>query len=160
MLQETGVKISVRSNIFEVTAASTLEAYASHVKGPVACTALVLSEHALTAAAHEALIKSLASLGYGDKGVAFALLNAEGTALGAPEVFSIIEGLDPLCLVVADEASARLLSQAYRCPIAPDAYMRLLGRPSAVFKSFESMLADAAEKQRAWAVLKRIPKLG
>lgn len=154
------MNISARSNIFEVTAASTLEAYASHVKGPVACTALVLSERPLTDAAHDALVKSLASLGYGDKGIAFAHLDAEGMRVGAPDAFSIIEGLDPLCLVIADEASAQLLSQTYRCPIALDAYMRLLGRPCAAFKSFEGMLAEAAEKQRAWAVLKRIPKLG
>lgn len=154
------MNISARSNIFEVTAASTLEAYSTHVEGPVTCTAVVLSERSLTDAARDALAKSLASLGYGDKGLAFAHMNAEGTTLGAPDAFSIIEGLDPLCLVVADEASAQLLSQAYRCPIALDAYMRLLGRPCAAFKSFEGMLADAAEKQRAWAVLRRIPKLG
>lgn len=136
-----------------------LEAYASHVEGPIACTAIVLSERSLTDAARDALAKSLASLGYGDKGLAFAHLDAEGTVLGSSDIFSIIEGLDPLCLIVADEASAQLLSQAYRCPIALDAYMRLLGRPCAAFKSFEGMLADAVEKQRAWAVLKRIPKL-
>lgn len=137
-----------------------LEAYASHIEGPIACTAIVLSERSLTDAARDALAKSLASLGYGDKGLAFAHLDAEGTVLGSSDIFSIIEGLDPLCLIVADEASAQLLSQAYRCPIALDAYMRLLGRPCAAFKSFEGMLADAVEKQRAWAVLKRIPKLG
>lgn len=154
------MNISVRSNIFEVTAASTLEAYSTHVEGPVACTAVVLSERPLSAAARDALTKSLASLGYGDKGVTFAVLDAEGMRIGAADAFSIIEGLDPLCLVIVDEASAQLLSQAYRCPLKLDAYMRLLGRPCAVFASFEGMLADAAEKQRAWAVLKRIPKLG
>lgn len=184
------MNISTRSNIFEVTAASTLEAYASHVEGTASCTALVVSERALGDAARSALAKSLSSLGFvgagavgtagsgvtsaastgaagtktaGTKtaagsGLAFAVLSAEGNRLGAADAFAIVEGLDPLRLVIADAASAELLSLAYRCPIEVDSQLRLLGRPSVAFANFEDMLGESGEKQRAWAVLKRLSR--
>lgn len=187
------MNISTRSNIFEVTAASTLEAYASHVEGTASCTALVVSERALGDAARSALAKSLSSLGFvgagavgavgtagsgvtsaastgaagtktaGTKtaagsGLAFAVLSAEGNRLGAADAFAIVEGLDPLRLVIADAASAELLSLAYRCPIELDSQLRLLGRPSVAFANFEDMLGESEEKQRAWAILKRLSR--
>lgn len=186
------MNISTRSNIFEVTAASALEAYASHVEGTASCTALVVSERALGDAARSALAKSLSSLGFvgagavgagtagsgvtsaastgaagtktaGTKtaagsGLAFAVLSAEGSRLGAADAFAIVEGLDPLRLVIADAASAELLSLAYRCPIELDSQLRLLGRPSVAFANFEDMLGESEEKQRAWAIFKRLSR--
>lgn len=139
-----------------------LEVYASHVEGSPACTALVVSERGLSDTARKALAKSLASLGFAGaqgKELAFAVLHAENERLGAADALAIVEGLDPLCLVIADAASADLLSRAYRCPIELDATMRLLGRPCASFKAFEDMLSETNEKQRAWAILKRIPRV-
>lgn len=156
------------------TATATLEAYAPYVEGGTEsgaegsanCTAMVLSTHPLSAAARDALSKSLASLGFisghaaGAAGaLTFAILSSEEGRLGPADAFAIVEGVDPLCLVIADADAAQTMSQAYRCPVDVDDAGRVFGRPCAAFRSFEDMLADSAEKQRAWAILKRIPRI-
>ncbi len=72
----------------------------------------------------------------------------------------LVEGLDPLCIVIADRASGAVFSKAYqeRCPL--DAAGRVLGRSIVAFTSFASLLETPADKQRAWALLKTLPRFG
>lgn len=72
----------------------------------------------------------------------------------------LVEGLDPLCIVIADRASSAVFSKAYqeRCPL--DAAGRVLGRSIVAFTSFASLLETPADKQRAWALLKTLPRFG
>lgn len=72
----------------------------------------------------------------------------------------LVEGLDPLCIVIADHASGAVFSKAYqeRCPL--DAAGRVLGRSIVAFTSFASLLETPADKQRAWALLKTLPRFG
>ncbi len=81
-------------------------------------------------------------------------------ALGARDLLSVVEGLDPLAIVAADAEAAALLGRAYRCEIALDAATRVMGRTVVAFRRFEGMLDAPSEKQKAWALLKKMPKLG
>ncbi len=84
--------------------------------------------------------------------------NVAHAALSATEVFCAIEGTDPAALVIADAPSAAQCAEAYRCPIPTDTSLRLLCRSTVVFTDFVPMLASTAEKQRAWALLKKLPR--
>ena len=73
-------------------------------------------------------------------------------------LFLLVEALDPLLLVVADEQSARIVAQAYRCAFDVDAPSRVFGRPTVVFKNLEASMQTDQGKQEAWALLKTLPK--
>lgn len=150
------VIFSVKSNMFEVTGESVLALYSSHVTGAAASTLLVLSETALSEAAFEALKKSAASLEFGTAPLACAVVKADEGKLGAEDVRTIVEGLDPVALVATDAGAAEALSAAYRTPVTLDADNRLLGRTAVIFQDFEGMMGTSADKQRAWALLKKL----
>ena len=76
--------------------------------------------------------------------------------LDAPSLLRLIEAIDPLCLVVTEQASARTLSLAYNQPIKLDCCDGVLGRPCCAFVDFERMLQTDERKQRAWALLKEM----
>ena len=76
--------------------------------------------------------------------------------LAAPSLLRLIEAIDPLCLVVTEQASARILSLAYNQPIKLDCCDGVLGRPCCAFVDFERMLQTDERKQRAWALLKEM----
>ncbi|WP_172135775.1 hypothetical protein, partial [Adlercreutzia sp. ZJ473] len=83
-----------------------------------------------------------------------------GATLGARDLLSVVEGLDPLAIVAADAEAAALLGRAYRCELALDAATRVMGRTVVAFRRFEDLLETPDEKQKAWALLKKMPKLG
>lgn len=82
--------------------------------------------------------------------------NAE---IDAGNLFRIVEGIDPLCVVATDTAAINVLSSAYRQNVPPDAHCRLFGRDMVAFSLFEGMLEEAGSKQKAWALLKKLPRL-
>lgn len=82
---------------------------------------------------------------------------ADAGTLAAVDLFELIEGLDPNVLVAADAAAAQALSTAYRAEVPPGSTARLLGRSAVTFRSFEDQLANQNRKQKAWALLKRLP---
>lgn len=147
---------SVKSNIFEVTGESVLTLYGTNVTGAPTSALLVISQTTLSETALSALEKSATSLEFG--AAPLAVLTVEGSegSVGAEDVRTIIEGLDPVALVAADAFAAEMLSAAYRIPVTLDAPNRLLGRTAIIFEDFEGMLKTSADKQRAWALLKKL----
>ena len=139
------MKNSAKCNMYEVGLAQTRELFGDYLDGSPSALICAVSAQVLGEAARAALESSAAALGYGHGAVTFATLaDAEG-ALDGPALFALVEGLDPLCVVAADAEAATALSQAYR--------------PAVAFDSFEQMLADDQAKQRAWALLKTLPRL-
>ena len=147
---------SVKSNIFEVTGESVLMLYGSHLTGAPTSTLLVLSETPLGDAALEALEKSAVSLEFGTAPLAQVVVETAEGKLGAEDVRTIVEGLDPVALVACDAFAAEALSAAYSTPVTLDADNRLMGRTAAIFQDFEGMMNTPADKQRAWALLKKL----
>ncbi|MEC4272004.1 hypothetical protein VJ923_02355 [Adlercreutzia sp. R25] len=146
----------MNSNMFEVTGESVLTLYGSHVTGAPTSTLLVISGTALNETAREALEKSAASLGFGTAPLALATMETAEGKLGAEDVRTIVEGLDPVALVATDTSATKALSAAYRTPVTLDEANRLLGRTAVVFQDFESLMKTPADKQRAWALLKKL----
>ena len=149
---------SVNSNMYEVNATDVLEAYGEFIDGTPAAVILVLSAKPLTPRAADAL---RASFGYGEEACAWVMLENtdpafRGVELGAPETMNVIEGLDPLIMVAADQPSIDTLNRAYHTEIPVDAASRLLGRPIAAFRDFTEMLKEEKTKQQAWSSLKQL----
>lgn len=84
---------------------------------------------------------------------------APAAPLGKDDLFLVVEGIDPLRVVAADAASAGALAATYRQDVPLDAHCRLFGRDAIPFRQFESLLDDNAHKQKAWALLKKLPRL-
>ena len=84
---------------------------------------------------------------------------APAAPLGRDDLFLVVEGIDPLRVVAADVASASALAATYRQDVPLDAHCRLFGRDAVAFRQFESLLGDDAHKQKAWALLKKLPRL-
>lgn len=151
-----GVNNSMNSNMFEVTGESVLTLFAGHLSGAPTSSLLTVSSHSLEGDALQAMEKSAASLGFGSAPLALLTLEAAEGTLGAEDVRTCIEGIDPVALVATDARAAELLSSAYRTPVTLDALNRLLGRSVIVFQDFGALLKTSQSKQRAWALLKKL----
>lgn len=155
---------AAKSNMFSVARESVLQEYAAHVRALVSpCSFLfcVVCSCEPSDTAATALANSAQALGYEKAGCFFVIAND----LSPKELFCLVEGIDPLALVVADKTAAQALGEAYRTAQGSrtfelDKFQCVMGRQAVVFASFENMLAKPETKQAAWALLKKLPKIG
>ena len=153
----------LRSNMYSASAADVWNLFRDYVEGNPSAIVLAVSGESLGDAARDALAKSFASFGYGKDVCAFATLvprSDEEPELDAQALFMLVEGLDPVCLVCADDAAARALEAAYRTTLKRKAAVRIFGRSAVVFRSLDALMESPEGKQQAWAVLKSFPRRG
>lgn len=173
-MQGIGVNNSVNSNIYAFDAARVLEKYSDFAQGDANRVVVVVSERALNSAAVDAIRKSVDKIGFGADACAWlnlvserSRIDAEGDGpsgqdvvgrgcLTSDDVYDFIEGIDPICVVVADASSAKAVAQSYGEEVDCDAVNRVNGRTVVAFRNFEGMLDDEDSKQRAWRLLKRL----
>ncbi len=136
--------------MYEEAKEKSLLAFAAAIDGDIDAEVCVVASLSLSEEAVTALRAACAGIGAPDP------VFLQASSLDRASVFSAVEGLDPLVLVVADEGAAALLAEAYREPFVPDSFGFAFGRLYAAFSSFESDLADARLKQRDWALLKKL----
>lgn len=142
-------------NKYEVALDETWDLFEPFLSGARNGLVGVLSAKPLSDAAQNAVKSSAKALEYGDDSCTFVV--TEG--LEEHALFVLLEGLDPLCLVAADGKTAALLGQAYRCSVPAGDVCRLFARTTVSFMDFESLLETPQDKQVAWALLKKLPKL-
>ena len=124
------VKESTRSNIYEANGSLVWDLYADYVSGSRTTLACIIGSRKASEAAQHALESSMAALGYG----------------GA--------------VVATDAAAAARLARAYRQNVPVDEACRIFCRDAVAFRDLESMLETPEGKQRAWALFKKLPRLG
>ena len=146
----SGVKKPSKNNMYEEAKEKSLLAFVAAIDGDIDAEVCVVASLSLSEEAVTALRAACAGIGAPDP------VFLQASSLDRASVFSAVEGLDPLVLVVADEGAAALLAEAYREPFVPDSFGFAFGRLYAAFSSFESDLADARLKQRDWALLKKL----
>lgn len=146
----SGVKKPAKNNMYEEAKEKSLLAFAGAIDGDIDAEVCVAFSSSISEAATSALRAACAGIGAPNP------VFLRVSSLDRASVFSAVEGLDPLVLIVADEGAATLLSEAYREPFAPDSFGFAFGRLYAAFSSFEGDLADARLKQRDWALLKKL----
>ncbi len=150
------MKKSANGNMYEIALDEAWELFSAQLDGAHSALVCVVSTHSLDERSRTALNKSAEALGYGKEGCTFATVED----LDGPALFLMLEGLDPLCLVATDQTAAAALQSAYRRDIPLNEAGRVLGRTVVTFTSFSKMLDDGQDKQIAWALLKRLPRLG
>ncbi len=153
---------SAKGNMYEATIEATRELFGMHLSGSASGLVCVVSSNTVEADAREALGNSLAALGYGKNSCTFVSLTShDGEVVLDPQaLFLVVEGLDPLCFVAFDKQAADVLGKAYRGRVPLDSPVRLFGRSGVAFSSFASMLSSPESKQKAWALLKKLPRFG
>ena len=153
------VKESTESNIYETSGRLVWDLYADYVSGSRTTLVCACSSQRPSEAAKHALESSIAALGYGNA-VAFVTLTADDITLEDSDLFTLVEGIDPLVLVTADAAAAARLARAYRQNVPVDSACRIFCRNAIAFRDLEHMLETPEGKQRAWALFKKLPRLG
>ena len=129
------VKESTRSNIYEANGSLVWDLYADYVSGSRTTLACAIGSRKASKAAQHALESSMAALGYGGA-LAF------------------------VTLVATDAAAAARLARAYRQNVPVDEACRIFCRDAVAFRDLEGMLETPEGKQRAWALFKKLPRLG
>lgn len=164
------MKKSVNSNIYEKAAGSVWENWASYIEGNRSGLFCVVSSKPLNGAAHTALENSAASFGYGEHACTYVCLEGFSNSSATPQEAAfqtlsestlqrVIEALDPRCLVLADAPAMQTCAAAYEEALSGDALNSLRGRDTLCFKDFEALMQTPESKQKAWALLKKLPRL-
>ncbi len=148
--------ISDNSNIYEFNALGVIALYGEALEATPNCTLGIISSGALSEAARKALTASAVQLGFGKQACAWIQTEGcgESPRLGAEDLSTIIEGLDPVALVVTDAKACALLEKGYSTPLKLDERNRLLCRTVIAFSDFASLLENEDAKQVAWHLLK------
>ena len=147
------MKKPIKSNMYMDAKLEDLAPYDHAIDGDVNAECLVLSYGEASQPVRDALTSASDRLGFGEP--AFGDLSLLGAAKDA---FALVEGVDPVVVVCADELSGVMFGQAYRIQVPQNNAGRALGRPFAAFVSFEEDLARSDMKQRDWAVMKSLAK--
>ena len=150
---------TANSNMYDVTADSILAVYGDLIDGDGTATVLVVSSESVSEEARRALEKSMVALDVGSNRLAYVqTASSDGQNLGSTDLFTIIEGLDPIYLIIADASSAQLTKSAYRQNLPLDARCRLFGRSTIVLRALNDLFDSEDNKQRLWALLKLLAK--
>ena len=104
--------------------------------------------------AQNALEKSALALGWGAEAVCYV----ETDGLDAQELLQIIEGIDPVAVVIASASSAQAFFAAYHLqPIGNERFTALCREVRSI-PCFEELMESPDGRQRIWAVLKTLPR--
>lgn len=156
------MKNSAKSNMYVFGLENTWDLFDGYLRGEHSAIIAIISSQELSDTARNALESSFSQLGYAPSGCVYVSLHGFGeaptVALDEKALLGLIEGLDPLFLVVTDEDAVRACSAAYHRDIPFDKRARVLGREVRAFSSFEGMLKDSPGKQKAWGLLKTLPR--
>ena len=156
--------------------------YNNYLSNYVEGSVCIISSSALSNVAFTALEKAVSTLGINTNAVVFVNLypdfpdtedaedvedvedvcndvQAKTGELSAADLFELVEGVDPMCVVATDKTSVQAMANAYRHPINLDRMNRVFGRNVAAFTSFDEMLKSKAQKSEAWSILKKLTRL-
>ncbi|MCI9129627.1 MAG: hypothetical protein HFJ65_04905 [Eggerthellaceae bacterium] len=146
------------SNIFEFNAATTLVRYGEYAQGSANSMLSVISTEPLSEDARAALASSSARLGFGDDILWVTLKPEEREPLATEDATYLLIATDPVAFVITDANAAAFMRASLGADIPLDAFSRIRCRDSVAFASFQEMLASPEEKQRAWALLKKLSR--
>lgn len=133
--------------------------FVAHLKGSEDALFCVVSSSPLSEPAHAALLASAQKLGYHQRQLLFVTLSVSDAVLQPRDLFTIVEAIDPLCIVLTDHEAVKTASAGYNTPLSLEAREFLLGHACCCFESFESLLETPEDKQKAWRCLKTLPTL-
>ena len=132
---------------------------ASRYHGSIGAAAIIVSVEEPTEEAKRALTASFKALGYSPQAIGWAQTAAPGKSDASGDLFTLIEGIDPFCVVSTSHASTEALSRCYNTPLAIEAKTLLLGRDCRCFENLDALITTEAGKHKTWGLLKTLPKM-
>lgn len=137
-------------NIYAYARSRVLREHADRIAGSPDGLVLAVCTAPPSPAAENALDKSFERLGFG----AGACCTANLAGLSADEAFDLVEGIDPVALVVTDEATAALCAEAVGEPLPLERELRFFGRETRAFRDLNAMFGTERDRQLVWRLLK------
>ena len=144
---------------YERIAQHHVDSFRGTYHGPIGAAAIVVFTEEPAEETKRALIASFKALGYAPQTIGWAQTAASGESGASGDLFTLIEGIDPFCVVSTNHASTEALSRSYNAPLAIEAKNLLLGRDCRCFEDLDALIATEAGKHEAWGLLKTLPKL-
>lgn len=138
------------ASLYDVPRKAVWDAHAPYVEGAFDALVCFCVGSPLSADARNALVKSAQAIGYGNNQMAFISVDS----LDPADVQTLIEAIDPLCVVATDTSATRVLSQAYHAPLHLGIKDYVAGRPCCCFEQLNDVVSDATSKQKTWRLLK------
>ena len=146
-------------HIYAQSRMQILEEFGGCISGSSEGLFVALCTAELSSASRNALIKSDEALGYGSDGVSFVQLDANSSPTTDAQLWSLLEGLDPLCIVISNPNALTFFCQAYRIDIPNQAAFRVACREIRALPNLDSLMTTSQGKQLAWSSLKTLPRL-
>lgn len=81
------------------------------------------------------------------------------SAPGSGNLFTLVEAICPLAVVALDHKAVEALSRSFNVALPLEVETLLLGHACVCFEDFTAMLEGPETKQKAWRLLKVLPKL-
>lgn len=144
---------------YERIAQSHVDSFQGTYHGSIGAAAIIVSVEEPTEEAKRALTASFNALGYSPQAIGWAQTAAPGKPDASGDLFTLIEGIDPFCVVSTSHASTEALSRCYNTPLAIEAKTLLLGRDCRCFENLDALITTEAGKHKAWGLLKTLPKM-
>ena len=136
---------------------TALAEFAAYLSGSEQALFLVVHDQELSEHARSAITSAAQAREWGSSDIAWLQVDRAQPALGPEQLISAIEGLDPLCAVVAGHGSLSLFAKAYRIERPEQGFAHILGRPTCLLPNIEALLGTNEGKQKAWSIMKALP---
>lgn len=142
------------NGIYDFPRKSIFSRFPQHVRGAESGLIAALFSDVPSPQAQNALEKSASALGWGAEALCFV----ETDGLDPSDLLQIIEGIDPVAIVLASESSARAFFSAYHMQPAEGTCFTALCREARLIPRFEELMKSPDGRQRIWAALKTLPR--
>lgn len=153
---QTLASVSHNDNMYDCSARQAWDLFGPYLHGALNGYVGIVHTQALDATAQQALENSAKALGYGTDACTYV----NCAELDEASLMAAVEGVDPVVVVACDQAAASALERAYKCSLPAGMPGRVFGRSAVAFTNFGALMTDASSKQRAWGLLKQLPKFG
>jgi hypothetical protein len=140
--------------MYTFNADAMLQNYQEHIDASANICTLVISIGKVGEYARNAIERSAASLDFGEIGWACIGGSEEQSQLTARDIWLLVEGLDPLRVVVCDKVATELFASAFKTKATHDSFCRIMCRNVVCFDDLDKLVQT--DKQKVWALFKQI----
>lgn len=140
------------SSIYERVRTNRCEDFAGSYEGNLNAVFCTVSDGSASEEARAAIQATATRGGFMEAD----LIWVDSSTLEPADLFTLVETVDPLCVVILDQRAGEALSRAYNQPIKLEHIDSLLARPTVCFVDFTRTLQSDERKLQAWALLKEL----
>ncbi len=147
-----------KRDLYGIASLEISDLFADHLEGDPWMPFFILSSAPTPSITKNAIEKSAAALGYPEPSCLYCTLQPEiqGSSLDSSALWLLMEGIDPLQIIVTDDNAITLLEKTYRTTFSRNSSGRIFGRNAALFSDLTTLIEDDAGKRQAWELFKSL----